>query len=145
SGSIGVISATGLVEAPGKPLELERAYRMGGSLPMFDDQEKNDRIRQFLKDNNNVLDPHKMDEVIKEIFADKMLTPEDSRINEAVKGMTLSFILSTLGEWGKASCCSTSDLSKGEPDTEKFCRLHDSHWQEELMETQIKKGDKPEF
>lgn len=145
SGSVAIISTTGLVEAPGKPLELERAYRMGGSLPMFDNPDYNARISQVLKDNNNVADYDLIQKTVSELFRDRMLSPEDPQINEAVKGMTLSMILSTLGEYGRPATCSTSDLSRQEPDTERFCRLHDSHWQEELMATQINKDGKPEF
>ncbi|GEM_PF-2960255 len=143
-GSIAVVSTSGLVEAPGKPIELERAAELGG-VPMFDNPEYNKKIMDALKANGNVLDLDLMSRVVDEIFIDRMLHFEDERLNEAVRGITLSMILSTLGEYGKASQCSTSNLSLGQPDTSKTCRLHDSHWQEELIAAQIKKPGDREF
>lgn len=148
-GALAVVSTTGLVEAPGKPLELERAYqareRLGGGPPHFDRQEYNQRIFDALHRNNNVLDYALIEQVIEKIFTDRMLHYEDPRLNEAVKGSALSMIMFTLGEYGKASQCSTTDLQRGEPDLTKTCRLHDGHWQEEVIASQIKEPQNKEF
>lgn len=149
SGNVAVTSTTGLVEAPGKPLELEHAYQsgaqLGGGLPVFDREEYNQTIYEALRKNGNVFDRALIEQTIQEMFGDRMLRYEDPRLNEAVKGITLSMIFSTLGEWGKASQCSTTDLSVGMPDISKTCRMHDAHWQEEVIATQIKKPGQPEF
>ena len=148
-GNVGVVSTTGLVDAPGKPVELGRAYQrgqqLGGGLPDFDRQEYNQIIFEAIRKNGNVLDPKLIEQTIQEMFADRMLHYDDPRLNEAIKGIVLSMSLFTLGEHGQAAQCSTSDLSLGEPDISKFCRLHDAHWQEELLATQIKQPDQPEF
>lgn len=146
SDRVSVISTTGLVEAPGEPLEVTSAYNSSLGMVHFDKEEYNQRIRKAIKDNNNVYDAELIRKSVQnELFFNRMLHHEDPRINEAVKGMALGFIIFSLGEFGKASQCSTTDLNAGTPDTTKFCRLHDSHWQEELMATQVNKAGKPEF
>ncbi|EKD85950.1 MAG: hypothetical protein ACD_37C00570G0001 [uncultured bacterium] len=145
-GTLSVISTTGLVDAPGKPIEVEvamdRTNRLG-FLPNFNDPELTRQFIEVIKERG--LSQEIVEETMNMMFRDKMLSHDDPRINEAIKGMALSFVLYTLGEYGKVFQCSTTDLSAGSPDLSKFCRLHDSHWQEELIAVQIKNPGQPEF
>lgn len=81
---------------------------------MFDRPEYSQKIHEALRQNGNVLDLEVIDKAIQEIFEPQMLHHEDSRLNEAIKGITLSMIFFTLGEWGKVSQCSTTGLAAGE-------------------------------
>lgn len=136
SGGIGVISTTGLVDAPGKPIEVERALRTD-----FPDEE----ILRRAVDKYGGINGSIIEEIVNEMFADRMLHYEDERLNEVVRGLSLSWILFGLGETGRISSCSTTDLMRGTPDLTKICRLHDGHWQEEVIKTQVKKPGDPEF
>lgn len=144
AGNIALISTTGLVDAPGKPIELITArHNQLGGFPNFGISEYDEVLIKAVQEKGLSLEV--VDGVINELFKDRMLSHEDPRINEAIKGMALSFVLYALGEHGKVFQCSTTDLSVGSPDLSKFCRLHDSHWQEELIATQVKNPGQPEF
>lgn len=144
SGTVSLVSTTGLVEAPGKPLEVVEAFKSGLDIPFFENEGTQKKFDEAVKRSLGI-NAEIMRRIIQELFKDKMLDHKDLRINEAVKGISLSMILSAFGEYGRVSKCSTSDLSEGKPDMTKFCRLHDAHWQEELINAQLKPQGQPEF
>ncbi len=147
-GTLAVISTTGIVEAPEKPLELieaEECMAQLGPPPHFKRKEYNDRIWEVIRKNDNTLDMKLVEEEIADIFKEEMLSHGDTRITEAAKGITVSMAMFALGEQGRAAQCSTSDLASRQPNTSLTCRMHDAHWQQELIASQIKKAGEAEF
>lgn len=142
-GILAAVSTTGLVDAPGKPLDVEKS-REWGFIHSNDEHRKKAFMEELAK-RGNAINGSIFDEIMKKVYEDKMLHYEDERMNEVVKGICISMILYTLGEFGKAASCSTTDLQRGAPDVSKFCRLHDGHWQEEVIATQVKDKGQPEF
>ncbi|MDI6641365.1 MAG: hypothetical protein QME68_03530 [Elusimicrobiota bacterium] len=63
-------------------------------------------------------------------FASKCLQADDSRLTEVLKGFVMQAIFYFFA--GEPFC------------KNKLCRLYNAHWQEELIQSQLKKG-KPEF
>jgi hypothetical protein len=142
TGPVAVVSTTGLVEAPARPAELERAYNGNLSIPRLETPELHAKLMAYLQQNNGTLNPHGIHAYIESLFADRMLSYEDPRMNEAVRGYLMSMMMMSMGEYGQAARCSTSGPQL---DTSKTCRLHDAHRQEELIASQVHDHGGPEF
>lgn len=143
SGSLAVVSTTGIVDAPALPLEVQAAEQTRQALGTLMIQTDNQlRLDQFIKltqyENTAPRDALTM------VYSDQMLQVGDKRLTEAMKGITLQMLISACGEISSAQC-STSDLALGRPDGSRICRMHDAHWQQEVIKTQIHQNGEPEF
>ena len=94
----GIISTTGIIEAPAKPREY------------------------YLKMFENISQGLNLD-VLKNQFKGSFLEYHDMRLNEIIKGYAMQVLFYYLT--GKPFCES------------KNCRLYNSHWQEDLLHSQI--------
>ncbi|OGM28380.1 hypothetical protein A2962_02735 [Candidatus Woesebacteria bacterium RIFCSPLOWO2_01_FULL_39_61] len=139
-GNVAVISTTGLVDAPAKPLEVLEAYQareaLGHLMPRGVERVK--RFSQTMQEEK--VPPH---DAFYKVYEDKMLRDEDPRITEASKGITLQMILNSAGEQTRPVYQCTTSGYEVNPDVS--CRMHDAHHQEEVITTQINRGEKPEF
>jgi len=103
-GSPSILSTTGVAEAPARPREY-----------------------YFLKQQYAALGMGDVAAVRLEVeFAGRILTPEDPRMTEVLKGYVLQAIFYQLT--GEAFC------------PEKTCRLFNAHWQEEVIAAQLESG-----
>ncbi len=101
-----LISTTGIIEAPAKPREF---YLLKGQL-------------QMLGGGSYLI------EEAKKALGDRILTYNDRRMTEVMKGYAMQAILYHL----------TGDPFCHNPD----CRLFNAHWQEEVIRAQIKNGER---
>lgn len=139
-GNVAVISTTGLVDAPAQPLEVQEAYEARESLGhlMPRGGERGRRFFQIMQEEH--ISPH---EAFHRVYEDIILRDDDPRITEASKGISLQMILNSAGEQIRPTYqCTTSDT---EVNPNVSCRMHDAHYQEEVLSTQINKVGKPEF
>lgn len=134
SGGVAVISTSGLINAPGMPLEAQDIISSD-----FFESEDPDRLqiyRDYIKKHG--LSAQTKRGGVKLAFSDLMLTEHDPRITDCAQGLALSMIFFSHGEtFGKVARCGTTNLYLGKPDTSRSpCRLFDAHWQEELLHHQ---------
>ncbi len=142
STGLSIISTTGFLDGPAGPGEyegckssyLQRGDDLGFHSIIGDKRfEKYQEILRRVGFQRPLL-------ALRETFQDKMLLPDDPRMNEVAKGVCLQAIFAGAGE--APFCSSTTSFT---PDLSKTCRFRDAHLQEELLNCQVHPKGTPQF
>lgn len=138
STGLSIISTTGLLDGPAGPGEYEscrKSYIQRGGDLGFHFIIGDERFKEYLRISREKQSKQSIDRdplsVLREVYKDRMLVPDDQRITEVTKGVCLQAIFAGAGE---TPFCSS-----------KTCRFHDAHLQEELLNCQVRLEGKLQF